>query len=160
MKALLFLKYLLSYHRFFCKIKLCNSMQNFEWANHNPYRNHILRPKSWSRSQTQNSGVASLWHGACSKTGVKKENTDENSGHSVIASSRPPERRSLERRLLVPILNRLWQMNCCWGIWRKILHSFIFLTNFFGLFWVENCLEGGRKWNSCYDSKYLAQYFV
>ena len=27
----------------------------------------------------------------------KKENADENSGHYVIASSRPPERRLLER---------------------------------------------------------------
>ena len=39
------------------------------------------------------------------KTGGKKrkENTDENSGHYVIASSRPPERRPLERRTLAPI---------------------------------------------------------
>ena len=37
------------------------------------------------------------------KTGKKKENTDENSGHYVIASSRPPERRPLERRTLAPI---------------------------------------------------------
>ena len=36
------------------------------------------------------------------KTGKKKENTDENSGHYVIASSRPPERRPLERRTLAP----------------------------------------------------------
>ena len=28
--------------------------------------------------------------------------TDENSGHYVIASSRPPERRLLERRTLAP----------------------------------------------------------
>ena len=33
----------------------------------------------------------------------KKEKTDENSGHYVIASSRPPERRPLERRTLAPI---------------------------------------------------------
>ena len=33
----------------------------------------------------------------------KKEKTDENSGHYVIASSQPPERRLLERRMLVPI---------------------------------------------------------
>ena len=32
----------------------------------------------------------------------KKEKTDENSGHYVIASSRPPERRPLERRTLAP----------------------------------------------------------
>ena len=37
------------------------------------------------------------------KTGKKKENTDENSGHYVIASSRLPERRPLERRTLAPI---------------------------------------------------------
>ena len=33
----------------------------------------------------------------------KKEKTNENSGHYVIAGSRPPERRSLERRTLAPI---------------------------------------------------------
>ena len=33
----------------------------------------------------------------------KKEKTDENSGHYVIASSQPPEWRWLERRTLVPI---------------------------------------------------------
>ena len=32
----------------------------------------------------------------------KKEKTDENSGHYVIDISRPPERRPLERRTLVP----------------------------------------------------------
>ena len=32
----------------------------------------------------------------------KKEKTDENSGHYAIASGRPPERRPLERRTLVP----------------------------------------------------------
>merc|ERR1711954_388923 len=38
------------------------------------------------------------------KTGKKKrEKTDENSGHYVIASSRPPERPPLERRTLAPI---------------------------------------------------------
>ena len=36
------------------------------------------------------------------KRGEKKK-TDENSGHYVIASSRPPERRPLERRTLAPI---------------------------------------------------------
>ena len=38
------------------------------------------------------------------KTGGKKkrEKTDENSGHYVIASSRPPDRRPLERRTLAP----------------------------------------------------------
>ena len=30
------------------------------------------------------------------------EKTDENSGHYVIASSRPPERRPLERHTVVP----------------------------------------------------------
>ena len=41
------------------------------------------------------------------KTGKKekKENTDENSGHYVIASSRPPEGRLLERRTLAPKSN-------------------------------------------------------
>ena len=37
------------------------------------------------------------------KNGKKKEKTDENSGHYVVASSRPPERRPLERRTLAPI---------------------------------------------------------
>ena len=32
----------------------------------------------------------------------KREKTHENSGHYVIASSRPPERRPLERRTLAP----------------------------------------------------------
>ena len=36
------------------------------------------------------------------KTEKKEEKTDENSGHYVIASSRPPERRPLERRTLAP----------------------------------------------------------
>ena len=31
-----------------------------------------------------------------------KEKTDENSGHYIIASSRPPKRWPLERRMLVP----------------------------------------------------------
>ena len=34
----------------------------------------------------------------------KKEKTDEKSGHYVIASSRLPERRPLERQTLAPIL--------------------------------------------------------
>ena len=33
----------------------------------------------------------------------EKEKTDENSGHYVIASSWPPERRPLERCTLLPI---------------------------------------------------------
>ena len=37
------------------------------------------------------------------KRGKKGERTDDYSGHYVIASSRPPERRPLERHLLVPI---------------------------------------------------------
>ena len=46
--------------------------------------------------------------GTGKKTGGKKrgkkerEKTDGNSGHYVIASSRPPERRPLERRTLAP----------------------------------------------------------
>ena len=39
------------------------------------------------------------------KTGKKREKTDGNSGHYVIASSRPPERQPLECRRLVPIFN-------------------------------------------------------
>ena len=34
--------------------------------------------------------------------GAKKEKTDDYSGHYVIASSRPPKRRPLERPTLVP----------------------------------------------------------
>ena len=37
------------------------------------------------------------------KRGGKKEKTDENSVDYIIASSRPPERRLLERRMLAPI---------------------------------------------------------
>ena len=37
------------------------------------------------------------------ETGKKKGKADENSGHYVIASSRLPERRPLERRTLAPI---------------------------------------------------------
>ena len=36
----------------------------------------------------------------------REENNDENSGHYVIASSRPPERRPLEHGTLVPIQYR------------------------------------------------------
>ena len=39
--------------------------------------------------------------------GKKGEKTDDYSGHYVIASSRPPERRPLERRPLVPIVDGL-----------------------------------------------------
>ena len=40
------------------------------------------------------------------KTGEKKrEKSDENSGHYVIAGSQLPERRPLERRTLVPIMS-------------------------------------------------------
>ena len=37
----------------------------------------------------------------------EEEKNDENSGHYIIASSRPPERRPLERRSLVPIKAKL-----------------------------------------------------
>ena len=36
----------------------------------------------------------------------KRENADDYSGHYVIASSRPPEHRPLERRMLMPILEK------------------------------------------------------
>ena len=39
----------------------------------------------------------------------KKEKTDDYSGHYVIASSRPSERQTLERRMLVPI-RITWKM--------------------------------------------------
>ena len=41
---------------------------------------------------------ADRWNAARSR-----QKTDENSGHYVIVSSRPPERRPLERRKLAPI---------------------------------------------------------
>ena len=44
------------------------------------------------------------------KTGEKKEKkekTDENSGHYVIASSRLPKRQPLERRTLAPICGHI-----------------------------------------------------
>ena len=46
------------------------------------------------------------------KNGKKKEeeNKDENSGHYVIASSRPPERRPLERRTIVPIEQAIFSL--------------------------------------------------
>ena len=43
-------------------------------------------------------------NGGKKKREKKREKTDGNSGHYVIASSRPPERRPLERRTLAPIL--------------------------------------------------------
>ena len=36
------------------------------------------------------------------KQGGEQEMTDQNSGHYVIASSWPPERQPLERRMLAP----------------------------------------------------------
>ena len=43
-------------------------------------------------------------NGKKKKREKKREKTDGNSGHYVIASSRPPERRPLERRTLAPKL--------------------------------------------------------
>ena len=43
--------------------------------------------------------------GGKKRGGKKGEKTDDYSGHYVIASSRPPERRPLERRRLVPIIS-------------------------------------------------------
>ena len=53
--------------------------------------------------------------------GKKEENTDENSGHFIIASSRPPERRPLERRTLAPIkgekcIHTLKKVKICYKI--------------------------------------------
>ena len=41
------------------------------------------------------------------KNGKKREKIDDYSGHYVIDSSRPTERRPLERRTLVPICSKL-----------------------------------------------------
>ena len=43
------------------------------------------------------------------KNGGEKEKTDGNSGHYVIASSQPPERRPLECRTLVPSVRNLFR---------------------------------------------------
>ena len=43
----------------------------------------------------------------------KQEKTDENSGHYVVASSRPPERQPLERRTLVPIISLMKEYLGC-----------------------------------------------
>ena len=55
----------------------------------------------------------------------KKEKTDDYSGHYVIASSRPPERRPLERRTLVP----RYMSNAINGIlisWDKTVWMYMF----------------------------------
>ena len=48
-------------------------------------------------------GSKNLFSESCLERPKKSEKTDGNSGHYVIASSRPPDRRPLERRSLVPI---------------------------------------------------------
>ena len=59
------------------------------------------------------------------ETGKKtKKKTDENSGHYAIASSRPPERRPLERRTLIPTFE----------ISHKIFTTFISLVSFDSVF--------------------------
>ena len=50
------------------------------------------------------------------KKGGKKEKTDDYSGHYVIASSRPPERRPLDRRMLVPIIGCVWDGDSMGGL--------------------------------------------
>ena len=57
------------------------------------------------------------------KTGKKEEKTDENSGHYVIASSRP-----LERRTLAPKTNKVHLMIIKES---KESNSFIFFSFFF-----------------------------
>ena len=54
-------------------------------------------------------------HDGGEKRGVKKEKADENSGDYVIASSRPPKRRPLECRTLVPKVTRL-ALFCKFGL--------------------------------------------
>ena len=44
------------------------------------------------------------------KKNPEKEKNYENSGHYVIASSRPPERRPLERRTLAPKEKRIMKI--------------------------------------------------
>ena len=51
--------------------------------------------------------------------GGGKEKTDENSGRYVIASSRPPERRPMERRTLAPIYARSFYGANLWDLYSK-----------------------------------------
>ena len=54
------------------------------------------------------------------KNGKKKEKTDENSGHYVVASNRPLERRPLERRTLAPITNKASMLVYLASSWSKL----------------------------------------
>ena len=70
------------------------------------------------------------------KTGKKKrEKTDENSGHYIIASSRPPERRPPERRTLVPKCflfrnsTRDTRVSIEWTVAEELLIATFFLKN-------------------------------
>ena len=66
------------------------------------------------------------------KTGDNKVKNDENSGHYIIASSRPPERRPLERRTLVPIgyspnhtlvnIKKCFPSFYIYGTWRTLVN--------------------------------------
>jgi len=61
--------------------------------------NKFFDPSTFSKRKSTDGGK---------KTGKgrekrKEKKTDENSGHYVVASSRPPKRHPLERRSLVPI---------------------------------------------------------
>ena len=66
----------------------------------------------------------------------KKEKTDGNSGHYVIASSRPPECRPLERRtlvpipLIIPILIRDTNI-FLWYRWKTNRHTLSLILRFF-----------------------------
>ena len=61
------------------------------------------RSKQLSLNKFFDPSTPSMRKGRNGGNGKKKEKTDENSGHYVIASSRPPERQPLERNTLAPI---------------------------------------------------------
>ena len=65
-------------------------------------RNKFFDPSTPSMRKGRDGGNGKKT-GEKEKKREKKEKSDENSGHYVIASSRPPERRPLERRMLAPI---------------------------------------------------------
>ena len=60
----------------------------------------------------------------------KREKTDGNSGHYVIASSQPPERRPLEHRTLAPKkIGKEMGGNAPWPIKIKIEKSYFWTSH-------------------------------
>ena len=73
------------------------------WALQSTFPNNFFDPSTPSMRKGRDKGKKIREKRGGKKGKRKKEKTDENSGHYVIASSRPPERRPLERRTLAPI---------------------------------------------------------